>query len=118
MPRYRSYSVAFKRQIAEEFLSGHETLHGLSRKHDISRNLIRVWITKYEAGQFDEEVELASMLEEYEARIAALERKVGQLTMENDLLKKASEALRRPRDVMPSVVSGPKASPSPRDAAP
>lgn len=56
MPRYRSYSVAFKRQIAEEFLSGHETLHGLSRKHDISRNLIRVWITKYEAGQFDEEV--------------------------------------------------------------
>jgi transposase len=28
MPRHRSHSVAFKRQVAEEYLAG-ETLHGL-----------------------------------------------------------------------------------------
>ena len=56
------------------------------------RNLIRFWIrfwlAKYEAGEFNEEAAMAASLEEYEARIAALERTVDQLTMENDLLKK------------------------------
>jgi transposase len=43
----------FKRQVTQEFLTG-ETLHGLAKRHDISRNLIRVWVQKYEAGDFDE----------------------------------------------------------------
>ncbi len=30
MVKYRSHSIAFKRQVAEEFLGG-ETLHGLAR---------------------------------------------------------------------------------------
>jgi transposase-like protein len=49
MTRYRSYSIDFKRQIAQEFLAG-ETLHGLEKRHDISRNLIRVWVESYQAG--------------------------------------------------------------------
>ncbi|MCP1997580.1 transposase-like protein [Nitrobacter winogradskyi] len=43
MPRHRSHSVEFKRQVAQEFLSG-ETLHGLAKRHDLSRNLIRIWV--------------------------------------------------------------------------
>ena len=43
-----------QRQVAQEFLAG-ETLHGLAKRHDISRNLIRVWVEKYEAGAFDED---------------------------------------------------------------
>jgi transposase len=46
MARYRSHSIEFKRQIAQEFLAG-ETLHGLEKRHDISRNLIRVWVERY-----------------------------------------------------------------------
>jgi len=53
MAKHRSHSVAFKRQIAQEFLGG-ETLHGLANRHDLSRNLIRIWFEKYEAGAFDE----------------------------------------------------------------
>jgi transposase len=53
MARHRSHSVAFKRQVAEEYLAG-ETLHGLAKRHDISRNLIRVWVARYEAGAFDD----------------------------------------------------------------
>ena len=49
MARHRSHSVEFKRQVAQEFLAG-ETLHGLAKRHDISRNLIRIWVEKYEAG--------------------------------------------------------------------
>ena len=53
MARHRSHSVAFKRQVAQEFVSG-ETLHGLAKRHDLSRNLIRLWVQKYEAGAFDD----------------------------------------------------------------
>ena len=37
MRTHRSHSVEFKRQVAQEFLGG-ETLHGLAKRHDISRN--------------------------------------------------------------------------------
>ena len=52
--QHRSHSLEFKRQVVEEYLGG-ETFHGLSKRHDISRQLVRVWIEKYEAGAFDDD---------------------------------------------------------------
>ena len=43
MAKHRSHSIEFKRQVAQEFLGG-ETLHGLAKRHDLSRNLIRIWV--------------------------------------------------------------------------
>jgi hypothetical protein len=59
---------------------------------------------------------MATSLLEYEARIAALERKVGQLTMENDLLKKTLSGSRFPNGASSSIVSGPPVSPERKDA--
>ncbi len=42
MTKHRSHSAAFKPQVAEEFIAG-ETLHALSKQHNISRQLIRVF---------------------------------------------------------------------------
>jgi transposase-like protein len=117
MARHRTHPIAFKRQIAQEYLSGEVSLNGLAKRNDICRNLIRVWIEKYERGEFDEEVEAANMLEHYEARIAALERMVGRLALENELLKKVSQASRPPKDGRPSVITGPPALPSPKVVA-
>ena len=72
MARHRTHSADFKRQVAQEFLAG-ETLHGLAKRHDVSRNLIRIWVAKYEAGAFDDDARAADLLQEYEAKIAALE---------------------------------------------
>ena len=58
MARHRTHSIEFKRQVAQEYLAG-ETLHGLAKRHDICRNLIRVWVQKYEAGAFDEDAAAA-----------------------------------------------------------
>jgi transposase len=77
MAKHRSHSIEFKRQVAQEFLAG-ETLHGLAKRHDISRNLIRIWVEKYEAGTFDDDAQAADLMQAYEARIAALERLVGK----------------------------------------
>lgn len=115
MARHRTYSLEFKRQVAQEYLSGEASLHGLARRHDIARNLIRIWVEKYEAGAFDDQV-LAGTLEAYEAKIAALERKVGQLTMELDLLKKGQRFAQRQTSVNSSIVSGPRAAASREDA--
>ena len=85
MARHRSYSIEFKRQVAQEFLGG-DTLYGLARRHDVSRNLIRFWVAKYEAGVFDDEAQVADVLQQYEAKIAALERLVGRQALEIEFL--------------------------------
>src|SRR6202011_1972463 len=41
MAKHQSHSIEFKRQVAQAFISG-ETLHALSRRHDVSRKLIRI----------------------------------------------------------------------------
>ena len=103
------HNIEFKRQVAQKFLAG-ETLHGLAKRHDICRNLIRVWVQKYEAGDFDEDAQAADLLQQYEARIAALERLVGRPALELEFLKGAAKSAPRPRSRPISVVVGPRAS--------
>jgi transposase-like protein len=116
MARHRTFSFEFKRQVVTEFLEGRAGMHELARRHNLSRNLIRLWVQKYEAGELTDEVVDAVRIAEYESKIAELERKVGQLTMEVDLLKKGAQLGRRPSDGSYSIVSGPKLSPSREDA--
>src|SRR6202044_877343 len=115
MTKHRSHSAAFKRQVAQEFIAG-ETLHGLSQRYDISRQLIRIWVGKYGAGALDDDVQAADLLQEYEAKIAALERLVGRQALEIEMLKGALKHAPRPRSANASVVTGPVVSRSAGDA--
>ncbi len=108
MARYRTYTVEFKRQVVEEHLGEGTSLNRLARRHDISRELLRGWVKKYEAGEFAGDGPARPDRRAYEAKIAGLERKVGQLTMELDLLKKGLTSARRARGGTSSVVSGPR----------
>jgi len=77
-----------------EYLAG-ETLYGLSKRHDVSRNVIRLWIARYEAGGApNDETTAGDLLQDYKARIAALERLAGKLALENEFLIGASENAR------------------------
>lgn len=49
MSKHRTHSIAFRRQVVEEYLAG-EMFYGLARRHDLSRTPIRLWLEKYEAG--------------------------------------------------------------------
>ena len=115
MAKHRSHSIEFKRQVAQEFIAG-ETLHALARRHDVSRNLIRIWVRKFEAGALDEDAGAADLLQEYEAKIAALERMVGRQALEIEFLKGALKSAPRLRSASTSVITGPVASLSPKDA--
>ena len=93
-----------------------ESPHALATRHGISRNLIKNWVAKYEAGGLDSDAAAADVLADYEARIAALERLVGKLALENEFLKGASRPVRQPRSASTSVVAGPLVSQSQKDA--
>ncbi len=70
MPRpHRRHSTAFKRQAVEEYHAG-STLRALRKRHDIRRQLIRVWIEKHEAAAYDEDAETVDLIQERDARIA------------------------------------------------
>jgi transposase len=89
MREQRRFSAAFKRQVVGELLSGGCTLAQLGRRHDVSPGLILYWKKRYEQTGLAEgpsQSEKRAL-----ARIAELERMVGRLTMENELLKKAVE---------------------------
>jgi transposase-like protein len=108
--RHRRHSTELKLRLVQMYLSGEASLNGLAREHDISRNLIRVWVDKFHKGELSEKVDRAEKVREYEVKIAALERKIGQLTMEVEVLKKLRQ-IRSKKNDPPSVVSGPSVFP-------
>ena len=117
MAHYRTYTIEFKRRLVEEHLSGGAGLSELARRHDISRELLRIWVRKHEAGELAGGRLATPDRRVYEAKIASLERKVGQLTLELDLLKRGLASARQARGGTSSVVSGPKAAASEPGAA-
>lgn len=114
MAKHRTHSIEFKRQVVQEFLGG-ESPHALAKRHGISRNLIKIWVAKYDAGGLDSDAAAADVLADYEARIAALERLVGKLALENEFLKGASRHVRQLRSASTSVVAGPLVSQCPSE---
>ena len=85
---YRRHSAQFKLQLCQEIRSGGLGRRDAQKKYSLSANLIQLWLTQYDRGELDGEEVEATVVADYEAKIAVLERKVGQLTMELDLLKK------------------------------
>ena len=114
----RRHSTPFKLQLCQDIWSGIIGRRDAQRSHDISANLIQLWLTQFDRGELTGEEAEASVIAEYEARIAALERKVGQLTMELDIAKKTPRMPTVNGSEKLSVISGPAPAPSGGGAKP
>ena len=110
----RRFSNRFKRQVVEEHLAGVATQVQLARRYNISPHLIVQWRKRYAEGKLDRDNDPESMAKE--ARIRELERLVGKLTLENELLKKAIEFAEQKRKENSSIATGPGLVPFKRDA--
>lgn len=110
MSRKRTFSIDFKKEVVAEYLGG-ETLHRVARRHRIQPSLLRIWVEKAEAGEFDSEAASAEVLSACERKIGALERLVGRQALEIEFLKGALRARPSPKSAPISVISGPAASP-------
>lgn len=76
---YRRHRGEFKLQLCADIRSGKIGRREALRMHCISANLMQMWLTQYDRGDLHAEEAAASVVAEYEAKVAALERKVGQL---------------------------------------
>ncbi len=85
MRNQRSFSLEFKRQVVEELISGESGPAQLCRRHDIAPSLLYHWKRQYSRGKFNNEPTEEGALRD---RVEKLERLVGKLTLENELLKK------------------------------
>ena len=87
MKTRRQFSREFKLQVLREIEAGKSAAQA-AREHQLSPNLISRW-QKQQVQDGERSFAGSGHLYKESARIADLERKVGQLAMENDLLKKA-----------------------------
>jgi transposase len=83
----RIFSRELKLQVAKE-LEGSKTLAQVVREYEVHRDVARRWYREYQKYGDDAFKGNGHTYKE-DGRIAALERKIGQLTIENDFLKKA-----------------------------
>ena len=98
MRNQRRFSSEFKRHVVEEFLSGGSGAAQLCRKYNICYSLLYHWKVRYSQGKFNNEPTEKGALRD---RIEKLERLVGKLTLENEVLKKGlqNSLSRSPRNV-------------------
>jgi len=90
--RHRRHPLELKLRLVQAYLSGEGSLQSLAKANDITHTLLSIWVEKYRRGELHDELDHSERQRDYEAKIAALERKVGQLTMEIDVLKRATAA--------------------------
>lgn len=86
----RSFSDEFKAKIVETLASGAASQAELSRQYGISPVMIGRWKKEYSSGKFFENKNNADIAS-IRIRMAELERIIGELTLENKMLKKAKE---------------------------
>lgn len=90
MGTQRSYGAEFKQQVVEELLAGTKRPGQLCREHGIDFSTVRKWREQYaQQGVAAWNGTALKTVAAQEDKIAELERIVGQLTVENMVLKKA-----------------------------
>ncbi len=85
----RKFTAQSKLEAVLELLAGHKSVAQICRERAITEKLLSDWkraFTERAPIIFDTS---ATALSETQARIADLERLVGRLTLENEILKKA-----------------------------
>ena len=97
----RNFSAKFKSDLVLEVLKGEKELNVIATENDIQPNLLRNWKKEFlekASVVFDDtrEENLKEKLSEERKEKAAYAKKVGQLTMQVDWLKKKSEEILGP----------------------
>ena len=70
---YRWPSTPFKLQLCQDIRTGVLGRRDAQPSHNLSANLIQLWLTQFDRGELNDEEAEASVIAEYEARIITLE---------------------------------------------
>lgn len=92
MRKRRQFTPEFKTQVVLDILTGVQSQSEACRKHGLGPNLVALWKTTFlERAHLAFDSDTARSAEQ--ARIAELEQVLGRMTLENEILKKASTRL-------------------------
>ena len=93
----KKYNSDFKLKIVMEYMSGNFTTYQMCNKYDIAKSTLHKWVNQFKAGSSnifsDAKLSKEEKLSKKEQKkkdkeIDKLYKKIGQLTMERDFLKK------------------------------
>lgn len=95
MRKLRTFTSQFKREVVEELLNRTTEPAQLARSYNLSSGLLHHWKNQYARGKFNNEpTEEAALWN----RISQLEQMLGELTLENEFLKRLCRAPSRNRE--------------------
>lgn len=80
----RKYTEEFKKQIVELYENGKSVID-LAREYGLVEQTIYKWIHRYEPFAKNEQGEVVT-----QADVKAMQRRIAELEMENEILKKAT----------------------------
>ena len=99
----RKFDADFKRKVVEEVESGAISGSAACRKYEISYGVLQSWKDKLQAGEL---VDRPSKREKaLESENEKLKAKIGELVMQNDLLKKFPDWIQQRRKLNTSVIT-------------
>jgi transposase-like protein len=119
----RVFDTQFKTRVCEAIRAGYKTAGEVCREYQLSRTVVDRWLAAFDGGRLTGR--LSGRERELERENEKLKAKVGELTMQIDILKKVEEWKKRQRSVASSIITEsnlaefqrpaePPASPSPR----
>ena len=106
MRQRRVFTKEFKREVVQDILSGTAKPGQLCRRYQIAYPVIARWQEDYAKGKLENEPVNEEGLR---LKIEQLERMIGQLTMDNAILKKALKqtvCLRNKNESLSVITSG------------
>jgi transposase-like protein len=95
MGKHKHYAPEFKVQVVLDVLRAQKSQAQICREHNVADELVSRWRQEF-LGRAPELFTTARTRSAAQERIAELERLVGQLTLEQSILKKASTLLLSP----------------------
>lgn len=114
MKKYRSFDEEFKRDLIAKIDAKSLTKAQAAREHGLSATLIDRWQKQIHDGTLRPRP--SAREKQLERELETYKKKVGELTVENDLLKKLKEASASARRSNGYVVTAKTAAPSGKDA--
>lgn len=99
----RKFDVQFKVQICQALESGATTMADVCREYQIQKNMVEGWLARHASGALGNKS--ASRLQQVERENEKLRAKVGELTMQIDVLKKVDAWKRQQKSVDSSIIT-------------
>jgi transposase-like protein len=99
----RKFDVQFKIQICQIIEGGAATVAEVCREHQLQRGVVEGWRRRYLSG--DLQANAPTAVKQLERENEKLKAKVGELTMEIDLLKKVEAWKQSQRSVATSIIT-------------